>query len=308
MRCRDRVGFTLVELLVVIAIIGILIALLLPAVQAAREAARRIQCTSNLKQLGLAFHTYHVSNNILPYSGMYWHSSGQLGWTSSILPFIEQDAIYDKMSFDDIGDPEDVSDPHKGWAGANAIEGYLCPSADTYDRQVQPYADAYTNHYYTILGPIGTIGSSGSAYGTNNTGVFYWEEANEGLGRRYGSKLADATDGTSNTYMIGEQSWGNTEEICGWVGMYHPWVLGIWNTQRAGESVWYGARHVRHQINSPPLYYCEPFTDLPFGSNHPGGTHFAMGDGSTQFVSETIDYAVYLARASRSGGELTIAE
>ena len=307
MRCRNRVGFTLVELLVVIAIIGILVALLLPAVQAAREAARRIQCSNNLKQLGLAFHNYHVSHKRLPLSGMYWHSSGQLGWTSLVLPFIEQGVIYDKLSFDDIGDPEDVPDPHKGWAGANAIEVYLCPSADTYDRQVQPAAEAYTNHYYTILGPIGT-NPGGSAYKTNNTGVAYWEEAIEGLGWRNGSKLTDAMDGTSNTYMIGEGSWGNTDELCGWVGMYHPWVLCMWNTQITGRSVWYAARHVRYPINSVPLYFCEPFTDHPFGSHHPGGTHFAMGDASVQFVSETIDNAVYLAKASRSGGELTGAE
>ena len=102
-----RPAFTLVELLVVIAIIGILVALLLPAVQAAREAARRMQCSNNLKQLGLAFHNYHDVFKVLPYGSAWWGPSGRFGdnrgwcWNAMILPFIEQSAVHAKINFSD---------------------------------------------------------------------------------------------------------------------------------------------------------------------------------------------------------------
>jgi len=117
-------GFTLVELLVVITIIGILIALLLPAVQAAREAARRMQCTNNLKQFGLALHNYHLTHKVFPYGagggGTWW------SWSALILPFIEQNAIYDQIDFDK---PYNAVHPVNNDVMKNFIAAYQCPSA-----------------------------------------------------------------------------------------------------------------------------------------------------------------------------------
>ena len=143
---RQRQGFTLVELLVVIAIIGILVAMLLPAVSAAREAARKMQCGNNLKQLGLAIHEYHESYNTVPPNGMFfwgnqsrnghtWYNSTRGSVLVKLLPFIEQDPMYNQMNFD-MARP--LRFEHQGnagkWHGSEVVPAFLCPSAN-----VDPY-------------------------------------------------------------------------------------------------------------------------------------------------------------------------
>ena len=130
MRINRRSAFTLVELLVVIAIIGILVGLLLPAVQAAREAARRMQCSNNLKQLGLALHTYHDVHNALPWSTTYYGPDGTYetnrgwAWSAMLLPFIEQGAAYNQINFGDYI----PTNPGNLAVIAHAVPGAVCPS------------------------------------------------------------------------------------------------------------------------------------------------------------------------------------
>src|SRR5947209_10191645 len=140
LKCRSR-GFTLVELLVVIAIIGVLVALLLPAVQAAREAARRMSCSSNLRQLGLAMHSYHDTHKILPYTTAAWGPSGVTNsvdnrgwsWNSFILPYIEQQAMYSQINFGDF-----VPVGNNRLLIRNPIPIAVCPS-DGKMKRVRPY-------------------------------------------------------------------------------------------------------------------------------------------------------------------------
>src|SRR5437667_3568664 len=159
-RCR---GFTLVELLVVIAIIGVLVSLLLPAVQAAREAARRAQCSNNLKQLSLALHNYENTHNTLPPAGI---DSNQMSWTVLLLPFFEQQALYDQFNF------------NKGsWNSFNRItlvkgvrlKALICPDlmakADSYSLfDPANEADVSALHYYAVLGPNGPAAAGTQSY------------------------------------------------------------------------------------------------------------------------------------------------
>ena len=208
MCARRRSGFTLVELLVVIAIIGILIALLLPAVQAAREAARRTQCTNNLKQAALAIHNYSDTYKMLP-SACYEASLGHSFWVA-LTPFMEQQAFYDRYQY------------FQGWSGANnvalvrdvAMTGLRCPSgtvkycthSDT-SRQ-----NRYTTHYYGNMGPIGLNVANGLNYDKRADLEFiYGEVATQGVFTLGTSKkeitFAAITDGLSNTILLGEISW-----------------------------------------------------------------------------------------------------
>src|SRR5688572_30650027 len=187
-RCSSR-GFTLVELLVVIAIIGVLVALLLPAVQAAREAARAIKCRNNLKQLGLAFHSYHDTHKTLPYTTSAWGLSGQVGgnnrgwaWSSMILPYIEQTAVYSQIDFNDF-----VPVPKHFPVLKNGIQIANCPS-DAARKAVRPYGmsgqplfvpEVAASSYVTCGGPFNTgdpapRGQPPSLFTEAAMGMFYY--------------------------------------------------------------------------------------------------------------------------------------
>ena len=293
MSVRHRSGFTLVELLVVIAIIGILIALLLPAVQAAREAARRAQCTNNLKQLGLALQNYHDTHQTFPPPGMI---ANQLSWYTLILPFVEQGPIYEKMNW---------KEGHFNSAGkmsnaVNRINAFLCPSA-TGDMELsgdtnEDWPDgsgirAYTAHYFGVLGPYGTNATTNQAYTCKDTTMDFGGECSQGTMPQFGCKMRDITDGTSNTYMIGEISWKT-------MPYYRAWIRGKYADTRG--TLYLFSKNVRYPINSKNK---DKWNSVAFGSQHPGGAQFAMVDGSARFVPETIDHAIYLATASRDGGE-----
>lgn len=173
MNNRTRYAFTLVELLVVIAIIGILIALLLPAVQAAREAARRLQCSNNLKQLGLALHGYHSAMNVLPPGGL---RDNQLSFLVMLLPYMEQEALYNRANFN----AGTYFMPGKLDLSVNSISELLCPSCpqrysnlDLYNyEEYWPSKDpggknTYTTHYVGIMGPNGLNPFTGQDYEEN---------------------------------------------------------------------------------------------------------------------------------------------
>ena len=313
-------GFTLVELLVVIAIIGILVALLLPAVQAAREAARRSQCINNLKQLALGCHLYMDGNKALPYGGKV---SNQLSWRAYILPYIEESSIFDQMQANnafkngtaDLGtNNEGQSVPsgtnHKGllFAAKNRIGLFLCPSGGEYDRSEKGSSmltdgtQCFVAHYAGVAGPMTAPG--GVTYRTNPRFPGAPAVGPRGGSSDHGLLLYDyevkpsrATDGMSNTFMIGELV--DYDRVNSrFLG--DAWVRGVGFGYNVRDFV-SGCRNIRYAIGAP--HPTNESNNASFRSMHPGGTHFARGDGSASMVSEDIDLAIYQALASRDGAE-----
>ncbi len=286
---RKDSGFTLVELLVVIAIIGVLVALLLPAVQAAREAARRTQCTNNLKQLGLGMHNYHDIHGQFPLPGMV---ANHLGWNASILPQIEQGPLYDQVDFNQASMGQ-FNSRHLPLS-TTAVDAYLCPSSSA-ETSLMPTTEGgqrvYTMHYHGILGPYGTNPSTGQDYRCVNMTQAFGGECQQGIMWQWGSNMRDVTDGTSNTYLFGEISWNAMDK-------YRPWLRAKYSDHRG--VLYLISKNIEFPINSGND---TKWNAIAFGSEHPGGAQFGMADGSVRFVSETIDWGVYLATASKNGGE-----
>jgi len=320
-----RRGFTLVELLVVIAIIGILIALLLPAVQAAREAARRTQCDNNLKQLALGLHNYHDIHKTLPYGSFNlretWYSNGT-NWRILILPFIEQKTVYDQLSF-----RSDFPDTYMagGAAGANAYAGnavlinlllqvYQCPSSPIKPFDVAPVSNndgrALNVHYVgnqgaarPIPGPLPDRGTKDCGHGWScNNGMLV---ANECFG------LKDATDGTSNTMLVMEQSSlvagvnRTSNYYGGWYGSRHPRPVD--SPAGCGDLWQTGTSCVRFAPNSQIVQTGATETmyrnNTVINSAHPGGINISLTDGSVRFISDTIDFIDLKRLACRYDGE-----
>ncbi len=263
---RNGRGFTLVELLVVIAIIGILVALLLPAIQAAREAARRTQCSNHLKQIGLALQNYHDTYQILPPSYVNNGPDIKWGWGLLILPFMENQALFDNI------------DPIRwGGGGGNAvhradqnefleekIDSYRCPS-DPMSRD--------TNPYFTGTGPAGAsnyvISEGVAAY---DTGASHTSHT-----------FADIYDGLSNTILVGER---DTSDIPG-----NEHAGAIWpGRQNSTSSVGFRSLY-------PPNYRGNDHWNNPgciryvLASEHPGGVLSVLCDGSTVWLADSIEAA-----------------
>jgi prepilin-type N-terminal cleavage/methylation domain-containing protein len=203
-------AFTLVELLVVIAIIGVLVALLLPAVQAAREAARRLQCSNHLKQIGLAMHNYHDAMRTFPSGTIV---SNTLSWRVFILPQMEQQTLYERFSFDSglWNGGTNNEGPNKLIHALNKIPGYLCPSAEREmagngsSRLSNPTRETYVSHYYGVAGPVGTNPVTGNPYSHAATPGGHGGFAEGGILYRNSSVSVGAVrDGTSKTLLVGE--------------------------------------------------------------------------------------------------------
>lgn len=293
MGTRQR-AFTLVELLVVIAIIGILIALLLPAVQAAREAARRSQCTNNLKQIGIALHNFHDTFKAFPPSYGFNNQANAANWTKAwgwgarILPFMEQAALHDVLGvatreFNDALPGNDSST----WPAAEVaamrtrLGGYICPT------------DAPVDHINTSTDFCHSGGPNSTKPAMSNyVGVYAYQYSNwsasatagipnqQGVFRgQKGVNMASIKDGTSNTFMVGERASPHASGY--WVG------VGNTNSEDAWSSPKVIGRVFLFKLNCPLTgrYYSA------FSSEHPGGANFVFGDGSVHFISETIDFS-----------------
>jgi prepilin-type N-terminal cleavage/methylation domain-containing protein/prepilin-type processing-associated H-X9-DG protein len=307
---RRRVrGFTLVELLVVIAIIGILVALLLPAVQAAREAARRMQCGNNLKQIGLGLQNYHDTYKSFPPAWSRWVSNlpaaggsdswNQWSWGTSILPFIELSSLADTL-----GTTRNSMQVVAGQAALltimrQPIPTYRCPSDNgpvtNTDRDEFPYGT--TGSAIATSNYVGACSSFGGSTDNNNTTA-----PQAGGGRPVeqglfiettGRNMRDVLDGTSNTIAVGERRWRvkRTDGVITNVQAANS--LGI--RTRGGTS---GGVSTRadvvftgcSKINANALSNGASLFRRGTSSQHPGGAQFAFVDGSVQFLSETINF------------------
>jgi len=294
-------GFTLVELLVVIAIIGILISLLLPAVQAAREAARRAECSNNLKQIGLALANYETSLGCYPPGrlgpdGSSSPSPERVGTSGlvMILPQLELQNLYDRFDFTD--GPWAYSST---WVAVNAeaigrsVDTFLCPSDVSQPYSEQPAIGstydtdgnrAATGNYALCAGTLGPPNSDAAKY--DNTGVFYYVKAH---------RPRDVTDGLSNTIFAGEVVETHTSESS------NIWsrAVRMMDCQRSTHNP------LNTRPGEPEYWSGYGFNvNAAFASKHPGGANFVFGDGHVTFLGENIDLLTYRALSTRDGGEI----
>lgn len=288
-----RHAFTLVELLVVIAIIGVLIALLLPAVQQAREAARRMQCTNNMKQLGLAMHNYHDVIGSLPpayvFTGDTSHNRIALwSWGAMLSPYFEQNAAYDVLDVGRDSAVAAVNNAAKRKVIQTPLSAVRCPSDSgpqlhNNSGDVRKYRDTIANSNrhgivsnYVVNNSSGQVRNFRGTPNGNADGPFF---RNSGMG------LRDFVDGTSNTIIIGERHYkksdGSGNEARG--AMF--WGTNGYddNSDRGLASVAAGGHR---KINCPENNQCR----RAYASNHPGGSQFCLGDGSVRFIAETIEH------------------
>jgi prepilin-type N-terminal cleavage/methylation domain-containing protein len=327
-----RTAFTLVELLVVIAIIGVLVALLLPAIQSAREAARRTDCLNRIRQLGTAAHNYHSARNVLPPHG---DLPTALSSLARMMPYMENKSVHDLVN------------QERHWRDATNVRALntslsflRCPSGNALESTYINGRDTGTvrdtdlkSHYVGNLGARPTL--CASALGTifpDNTYTQYACNDDPAVlpstlvpppvtdpGGAPGTggaaingtifplsdlEISDITDGSSNTILFGEMSWD--------VGPQEPWIVGSTSRNGAGNEVSsahgvvYNAKSIRWPPNSRRFVNASGriealLASVALGSNHPGGTHICMADSSARFLNDEIDVAgVYRPMASRA--------
>ncbi len=304
-------GFTLVELLVVIAIIGILVALLVPAVQSVRETARRMNCSSNIRQFAMATTNYRTAKQRFPSGGVNAPGYNQIEVSVHVmlLPYFEQTSLKNLVDLT-------ISNDHTVFASlaTNRVPIFLCPSSP--DEQFNGF---YTHHYYGIQGPADELANPGVLY----NGVAYDDFFGAGfdevaslegifaprrlIGTTYfhdpktGTLETDVSDGLSNTLLFGEISWEASKGFT-----YQPWTRGPSDTGVPSVDGWnWGVKAITDRPINSDIFNGSNKT--AFGSTHPVGANFVTADGSVKFLPATTDMAVLFALASRESGEINTA-
>jgi prepilin-type N-terminal cleavage/methylation domain-containing protein/prepilin-type processing-associated H-X9-DG protein len=307
-----RRGFTIIELLVVIAVIGVLVGLLLPAVQAAREAARRMQCTSNLKQIGLALQSYHEAVGTLPPGRKGW---GWGTWQLFALPYMEQQPLYN--AYNQLGDSlNDVTldslllymGPVNETVTTTRLMVFTCPTASpnapledvtshnygcNYGN-TDIYADPDLNGVVFAGAPFGDIGADPTnlTSGTRTVG------------------FAQILDRTSNTMLVAELVQGQGADLRGftWYGPTSGYTAYLGPNSLLPDTLTEPGQCVYPFSTNPPCVWSTPQNELPVvmtsRSLHPGGVYVLMADGSAHFVKNQVSLQVWRALSTTQGAEI----
>jgi prepilin-type N-terminal cleavage/methylation domain-containing protein/prepilin-type processing-associated H-X9-DG protein len=292
----NRRGFTLIELLVVIAVIAILIGLLLPAVQKVRDAAARTQCENNLKQIGLALHNYHDTNQRFPpgyASGVDANGNDTgpgWGWAAFILPQMEQQPLFAQITL-----AQPIEAPQHAAVRTTTVKSYLCP-ADTPPQTIPVGPASASGQLVSVtcqLAPASYTGCFGvSEPGVDGEGVFF---------RNSQVRIGDITDGTSQTLLVGERSYRYSLTV--WAGT----VTGTNQVPAPGSplpvEVDEPANFVLSHVGEMTAGAARPLEINNFSSNHTGGAMYLFADGHVRFLTSGTDYTTLKALATRSGGE-----
>ncbi len=337
-RRRLRRGFTLIELLVVIAIIGVLIGLLIPAVQKVRDAAARMSCTNNLKQIGLALHGYHDANNYFPPGYIDGNPAGPntpdmdvgpgWGWAALILPYLEQNNVYNQINFNQgVGVGSNIA------ISQQSLPIFQCPS-DPFQQAFPVYDSSFTNPIATVAHG-NYVGCNGWEECYNNAGGGAQGQGSDGLSGGLGqtgnglfyrnshNNMLNITDGTSNTIIVGERSSNHSPST--WTGAVTGGRCPAWMATQpfttpytppasaptgANGSAYDNADYDEALVLAHGNATHIPNADFPvwdpdvFYSMHSGGANFLFGDGSVHFLSSNINPLTYQWLCTIDGGEV----
>jgi prepilin-type N-terminal cleavage/methylation domain-containing protein len=335
-----RQGFTLVELLVVIAIIGVLVALLLPAVQAAREAGRRSTCVNNLKQLGIALHNHHDVKSVLPPGGMYFGlcctPPTYTNWAIETLPYMEQQSLYQQYRQEELN-----TSPNNTLVGQQRMRPHECPSDQMKGKLEVPASGPSTQNwmhssYRAVSGKLNLTISHGNWDGfepqlwPGGVNDHMYKSFLHAIGVGYNGvpspnvtgpgnvhistmggpeRFANATDGLSNTLMLGEYTTRTSSRR----GTFWAFTYASYNQSSVGaESRLYGKPYGASNTDrtgcwaTPSLFNNDQTCKRAFNSEHPSGANWTLGDGSVRFINYNVDINLLQNMGTMAGGESAV--